>query len=129
MGINGSKYNGKINTHNKFFCEFKGDSRKTISLPVREIRNVYNNRFIYYNIPSEELKQTTFNLTLKFYNYNDNNKNDECTFNIKNITSIKNIIDKVEYHDIKKPTEKGTFIYRTCTKDKDNVQIIYSSPI
>ena len=128
MGINGSKDNSKVNSQNKYFCEFKGDNRKTISLPVDKIQNMYNSSFIYYDIPTDELTTTTFNLNLKFFDYSNSTKNDECTLNLKKMVSTKNIIDNVEYQDIRKNTEKGCFIYRSCCKN-DNAQIIYTSSI
>ena len=103
-----------INCSNRdsFGCEYTGDSHATIGLPFKKVESVQSTKFIYYNIPPDELNRNVFNIKLKLCNYLNHEKDDECIINLKAMKAVKNIINNIEYFDIKKNTEKGQFIYR-----------------
>ena len=124
MGNNTSKDNQL--SENQSCCEYSGDANKTIGLPLNKVQRIQNSKYVYYNIPPEETKKNIFTVKLKYCNYLNYKNNDECTINLKTEKPIKNIIDNIEYFDIKKSTDNGTFIYRyNYTKSVKSAQIIY----
>ena len=95
------------------------------------MKTQFGSRYVYFNIPKDILKDNFSTISIFYQNFSVTpNVTDSCLIIKNDSPPVKNIIDKTEYLEYGRVTDKGgKFSIRINQKDYNKSMIVYSNSI
>ena len=115
----------------QYSCRITRNHDTSLQINPYEVKTQFGSRYIYFNIPKDILKDNFSTISIFYQNFSVTpNVTDSCLI-VKNDTSpVKNIIDKTEYLEYSRVTDKGgKFSTRINQTDYNKSMIVYSNSI